>query len=72
MTDKLYAGFAKVKVNPPMGINVPGYFRKRWSDGFITDLYLEAIARELTKIPFTSAAHTPTPHTELPAPAKTI
>ncbi len=44
MTEKLYAGFAKVKVNPPMGINVPGYFRKRWSDGFITDLYLEATA----------------------------
>lgn len=44
MAEKLYAGFAKVKVNPPMGINVPGYFKKRWSDGFITDLYLEATA----------------------------
>ena len=40
----LYAGFAKVKVTPPMGINVPGYFNKRISDGFLTDLYLRASA----------------------------
>lgn len=44
MAEQLYAGFAKVKVNPPMGINVPGYFKKRWSDGFITELYLNATA----------------------------
>ncbi|MBQ3074539.1 MAG: hypothetical protein IJC26_00590 [Clostridia bacterium] len=44
MSDQLFAGFAKAKVCPPMGINVPGYFKKRWSDGFITDLYLNATA----------------------------
>lgn len=44
MAEQLFAGFAKAKVYPPMGINVPGYFRKRWSDGFITDLYLHATA----------------------------
>lgn len=40
----LQAGFVKVKVTPPMGINVPGYFHKRFSDGFLTDLYLRATA----------------------------
>ena len=40
----LYTGFAKVKVTPPMGINIPGYFNKRISDGFLTDLYLRATA----------------------------
>ncbi len=44
MAEKLYAGFAKAKVKPPMGINVPGYFSNRWSDGFITDLFLYATA----------------------------
>ncbi len=44
MSEQLFAGFAKTKVHPPMGINVPGYFKKRWSDGFITDLYLHATA----------------------------
>lgn len=44
MAEQLYVGFAKTKTNPPMGINVPGYFKKRWSDGFITDLYLHATA----------------------------
>lgn len=44
MSEQLYAGFAKTTTNPPMGINVPGYFRKRWSNGFITSLYLHATA----------------------------
>ncbi len=44
MTEKLYAGFAKTITNPPMGVNIPGYFNKRYSDGIITDLYLQATA----------------------------
>ena len=44
MAEKLYAGFAKRVTNPPMGINIPGYFNKRWADGVITDLYLQATA----------------------------
>jgi len=47
MVEQLHAGFAKCKVKPPMGINVPGYFKKRWSDGFITDLYLHATAFQI-------------------------
>ena len=27
-----------------MGINIPGYFSKRYSDGFLTDLYIRATA----------------------------
>ena len=44
MSYTLYAGYAKEKVTPPMGLNVPGYFSKRYSDGIITDLYLHATA----------------------------
>ncbi len=45
MSEKtLYAGFHSVKVEPPMGINVPGYYAQRKSDGFLTDLHLRACA----------------------------
>jgi len=44
MSEQLYAGFAKLITNPPMGINIPGYFNKRLADGVITDLYLQATA----------------------------
>jgi len=44
MSYTLYAGYAKEKVTPPMGLNIPGYFSKRYSDGIITDLYLHATA----------------------------
>ena len=40
----LYAGFASVKVTPPMGNPIPGYYHKRYSEGFLTDLYLRATA----------------------------
>jgi len=40
----LFAGYASVKVDPPMGIQVPGYYSKRASDGFLTDLFLRATA----------------------------
>lgn len=40
----LLAGFARGKVTPPMGAKIPGYFKTRYSDGIITDLYLQATA----------------------------
>ena len=40
----LYAGFHCMKVMPPMGIHVPGYYEKRYSDGFLTDLHIRAAA----------------------------
>lgn len=42
----LYTGFHCTKVLPPMGIDVPGYFSPRYSDGFLTDLHLRATAFE--------------------------
>lgn len=42
--NKLYVGFHCMTVRPPMGINVPGYFSPRYSDGFLTDLHLRAVA----------------------------
>lgn len=44
MSYTLYAGYAKEKVTPPMGLNIPGYFSKRTSDGIITDLFIHATA----------------------------
>ena len=41
---KLYAGFHCTTVRPPMGIDVPGYFSPRYSEGFITDLHIRAAA----------------------------
>lgn len=40
----LYAGFHCMTIRPPMGIEVPGYFSKRYADGFINDLHLRAAA----------------------------
>ena len=40
----LYAGYHRLKVTPPMGINVPGYYEIRLSDGIINDLYIRATA----------------------------
>ena len=39
-----YAGYAEAKITPPLGINIPGYFKLRISDGVITDLFLRAVA----------------------------
>lgn len=44
MEKKLYAGYAKVVVTPPMGLRIPGSFNHRYADGVITDLYLRATA----------------------------
>ena len=41
---KLYAGFHCTTIRPPMGIDVPGYFSPRYSEGFITDLHIRAAA----------------------------
>ena len=40
----LQAGFHCMTIRPPMGIDVPGYFSKRFSDGFINDLHFRALA----------------------------
>lgn len=42
--NKLHAGFHCMRVEPPMGIHVPGYYEKRYSDGFLTDLHIRATA----------------------------
>lgn len=40
----LKAGFHCMKVEPPMGLFIPGYYRNRYSDGFLTDLNIRATA----------------------------
>ncbi len=42
----LKAGFAKVNVNPMMGIGLDGYFNIRLSDGVLDDLEIVALALE--------------------------
>lgn len=44
MVQTFFAGHATQKVTPPMGINIPGYFNQRFSDGVRTDLFLNALA----------------------------
>ncbi len=44
MKQNLCAGYAEAVVTPPMGVNVPGYFVVRLSDGVITDLHIRAAA----------------------------
>ena len=38
----LLAGYAEAVVTPPMGVNIPGYFSVRLSNGVITDLHVRA------------------------------
>ena len=42
---KLYVGFAKGKITPPIGCNVPGHgFVPRLSTGIIDDIFAYAVA----------------------------
>ena len=42
----LKAGFARVNVNPPLGISISGYYIPRYADGILDDLVLDALALE--------------------------
>ena len=39
-------GFARVQINPPLGVNIDGYYHKRLAEGILDDLELNAIAFE--------------------------
>ena len=38
------AGFAKIDITPPLGVNLGGYYRERYSDHVIEPLYATAVA----------------------------
>lgn len=40
----LQAGFARANVNPPMGINIAGYYKVRLADGVLDDLEINGVA----------------------------
>ncbi len=44
MKTGLQAGFGRVNVNPPLGIDVNGYYVKRNAEGFLDDLEVNALA----------------------------
>ena len=44
MEEALYAGYHKIKVTPPLGLPVPGYFAQRTSDGIVSDLFVRCTA----------------------------
>ena len=46
----LKAGFARVNINPPMGIFVSGYFKDRFADGILDDLEANALAISLNGV----------------------
>lgn len=43
----LKTGYAKVCITPPLGIDITGYFQKRYADKVLDDLYAVALALEL-------------------------
>ena len=42
--NNLKAGFARVNINPPMGISIRGYFKKRFAEAILDDLQANALA----------------------------
>ncbi len=44
---KLRAGFACSDINPPMGINISGYYKERIAEGILDDLEVNALALKL-------------------------
>ena len=44
MDKALKVGFARVNVNPPMGIDIRGYYKVRKADGVLDDLEINAVA----------------------------
>ena len=45
--NKLKVGYAEKKINPPLGVAISGYFVARYGQGFIDDLYAQAISFEV-------------------------
>ena len=44
MKTGLQAGFARVNINPPLGIDINGYYVKRYAEGILDDLQANAVA----------------------------
>lgn len=42
--NNLKAGFARGNINPPMGISIRGYFKKRFAEAILDDLQVNALA----------------------------
>ena len=42
--NNLKAGFARVKITPPMGIDITGYYKVRKAEGVLDDLYANVLA----------------------------
>ena len=40
----LKAGYSRVEVNPPLGIEIPGYFIKRYAEKILDNIYTCALA----------------------------
>ena len=40
----LNVGFSRIEINPPMGVNITGYFHKRYAEGILDDVEINTIA----------------------------
>ncbi|MBQ8322752.1 MAG: hypothetical protein IJX91_02165 [Clostridia bacterium] len=40
----LKVGFSRIEINPPLGVNVTGYFLKRYADGILDDTEINTVA----------------------------
>lgn len=45
--NKLKVGYGQSRMNPPLGAPIVGYYKSRYSKGFIDELYVQAIAFEV-------------------------
>ncbi|MBO7344375.1 MAG: hypothetical protein J6U92_00355 [Clostridia bacterium] len=45
--NKLKVGYAERCINPPLGVAISGYYKARYGQGFIDNLYAQAIAFEV-------------------------
>ena len=46
MANNLKVGYARVNINPPLGVNIAGYFKERLADGILDDLEVCAVAAQ--------------------------
>lgn len=48
--NNLKAGFSRGNINPPMGIPIRGYFKKRLAEAIIDDLEVNALALQCENV----------------------
>ena len=48
--NSIKAGFSRVNINPPMGIPIRGYYKPRFAEAVLDDLYVNVLALECGEV----------------------